>query len=167
MEFLVDIDTLKEYSYIQSNVNTETLTITLKRVQDRYIEPAVGSSLYKRLLQGVKEDDLTADELELMERVLNVIYVGCDIKSATHQNWKIRNKSVGTGNDEHVNANSLNESNNLIDELKKDLAIYKNKLIGYLKDNKSKFPLYKCSSNSEDINPESKGNSYSDRISFL
>ena len=36
MEFLVDIDTLKEYSYIQSNVNTETLTITLKRVQDRY-----------------------------------------------------------------------------------------------------------------------------------
>ena len=108
-----------------------------------------------------------SDEEDLMKKVLDVIYVACDIKSATHQNWKIRNKSVGTGNDQEVNANTLNESNNLIDELKKDLSFYKNKLIGFLKDNEDKFPEYKCSENKEDLNPESKGNNYKSKMSFL
>lgn len=167
MEFLIDIQTLKEYSYIQSNVNEEALTITLKRVQDRYIEPTIGSSMYKRLLEAVENDNFNSDEEDLMKKVLDVIYVACDIKSATHQNWKIRNKSVGTGNDQEVNANTLNESNNLIDELKKDLSFYKNKLIGFLKDNEDKFPEYKCSENKEDLNPESKGNNYKSKMSFL
>ena len=40
MNYLVDIATLKHYSYIDSDVNDETLNVTLKRVQDVDLEPA-------------------------------------------------------------------------------------------------------------------------------
>lgn len=169
MEYLVDIETLKKRSYINSDVNDEIVRVTLKRVQDRYLEPAIGSPLFKRLLTGVRDSDLNTDEVYLIENyILDFLCVGCELKSSTHNNWKIRNKAVGTANDEHVNSNNVSEFNNYRDELRKDLSFYKNKLIGYLTDNDGKFPKYKeCNNKEEDIKPEKKGSNYSNKISFI
>ena len=73
MNYLVDISTLKHYSYIDSDVNDETLNVTLKRVQDVDLEPALGSQQYRRLLQGVENSDLTALEQTLMKYVLDFV----------------------------------------------------------------------------------------------
>ena len=81
MNYLVDIATLKHYSYIDSDVNDETLNVTLKRVQDVDLEPALGSLQYRRLLQGVEDSDLTALEEKLMKYVLDFVYVACELKS--------------------------------------------------------------------------------------
>ena len=167
MNYLVDIATLKHYSYIDADVNDETLNVTLKRVQDIYLEPAIGSLQYRRLLQGVENSDLTALEDALMVYVLDFVYVGCELKASNHNNWKIRNKSVGVANDENTRANSIADYNNYVDELRKDLSFYKNRLIGYLVDNKTDYPLYICTDKKEDINPESQGTNYTGKISFL
>lgn len=168
MDYLIDIETLKKSSYIDSNVNDEILTVTLKRVQDIYLEPVIGTVLYKRLLKGVDNEDLTSDEKALLVYIFDFLSVGCELKSSTHLNWKIRNKAVGSANDEHVNSNSISEYNNYRDELKKDLSFYKNRLIGYLKDNTSLYPKYtECNSNSENLKPEEKGTNYSNKISFI
>lgn len=167
MNYLIDIATLKHYSYIDEDVNDDTLVVTLKRVQDIYLEPAIGTSLYKRLLQGVEDNDLTVLEEALMKYILDFVYVGCELKASNHNNWKIRNKSVGVANDENTRANGIAEYNNYVDELRKDLSFYKNRLIGYLMDNKSDYPLYICTDKKEDINPEGQGNNYKSKISFL
>lgn len=168
MQYILDISTLKKRSYINSDVNDETLIVTLQRVQDRYLEPVLGSLLYKRLLEGVENEDLTANEENLIDNyIVKFVCVGCELKASVHNNWKIRNKSVGTASDEHVRANGISEENNLNDELAKDLSFYRNRLIGYLKDNKTLFPLYKCSDKEEDLNPEDKGTNYSNKISFI
>jgi len=167
MNYLVDIATLKHYSYIDADVNDETLNVTLKRVQDIYLEPALGSLQYRRLLQGVENSNLTALEDALMVYVLDFVYVGCELKASNHNNWKIRNKSVGVANDENARANSIADYNNYVDELRKDLSFYKNRMIGYLIDNKESYPLYKCTNKKEDINPEKQGTNYSRKISFL
>ena len=167
MEYLVDIATLKHYSYIDSDVNDETLNVTLKRVQDVNLEPAIGSLQYRRLLQGVEDSDLTALEEKLMEYVLDFVYVACELKASNHNNWKIRNKNVGVANDEHSRANNLSQYNAYVNELRKDYSFYKNRLIGYLIDNKEFYPLYVDTDKKEDINPESQGTNYSKKISFL
>jgi hypothetical protein len=168
MQYIIDISTLKKRSYINSDVNDETLIVTLQRVQDRYLEPVLGSLLYKRLLQGVEDDDLNTAENKLIDDyIVKFVYVGCELKTSVHGNWKIRNKSVGTATDEHVNANGINEENNLNDELGKDLSFYRNRLIGFLKDNKDDYPQYKCSDKKEDLNPGEKGTNYTDIISFV
>lgn len=168
MEFLIDLQTLKHYSLIDANVNDEVLRVILKRVQDIYIHPVLGTPLYKRFLEGVENDDLTADELKLLnDYILNYLYVVCDIQASTHLNWRIRNKSVGSASDEHVRANNVPDTNNLVDNLRKQASFYKNRLIGYLKDNDTLFPLY-CSSDyysKEEIKPDNQGTSYN--ISFI
>lgn len=168
MQYIIDIATLKKRSYINSDVNDETLIVTLQRVQDRYLEPVLGTLLYKRLLAGIEADDLNSNEENLIDNyILKFVCVGCELKASVHNNWKIRNKSVGTASDEHVRANGINEENNLNDELYKDLSFYRNRLIGFLKDNKTTYPLYTCSDNEEDLNPSEKGTNYSDKISFI
>ena len=167
MNYLIDIATLKHYSYIDSDVNDETLNVTLKRVQDVDLEPALGSQQYRRLLQGVEDSDLTALEQTLMKYVLDFVYVACEIKASNHNNWKIRNKNVGVANDEHSRGNDLSQYNAYVDELRKDYSFYKNRLIGYLIDNKESYPLYVFTNKKEDINPESQGTNYSRKISFL
>ena len=167
MNYLVDLATLKHYSYIDSDVNDETLNVTLKRVQDVDLEPAIGSLQYRRLLQGVEDSDLTALEEKLMKYVLDFVYVACELKASNHNNWKIRNKNVGVATDENTRANSWSEYNSYVDELRKDFSFYKNRMIGYLIDNKESYPLYKCTNKKEDINPEKQGTNYSRKISFL
>lgn len=167
MNYLVDLATLKHYSYIDSDVNDETLNVTLKRVQDVDLEPALGSQQYRRLLQGVEDSDLTALEDNLMGYVLDFVYVACELKASNHNNWKIRNKNVGVASDEHARGNDLSQYNAYVDELRKDYSFYKNRLIGYLIDNKESYPLYVCTNKKEDINPEKQGSNYSRKISFL
>jgi len=167
MQYLVDLSTLKFYSYIDQDTNDDTLLVTLKRVQDLDLEPALGSQQYRRLLEGVENDDLTALELKLMGYVLDFVYCACELKASTHNNWKIRNKSVGTASDENVKSYSLAEYNIYRSELQKDYSFYKNRLIGYLIDNETSYPLYECTTKKEDINPEGQGNSYKGKISFL
>ena len=169
MNYLVDLETLKHYSYIEGDVNAEKLTVTLKRVQDRYIEPILGTTLYKKLLSDVENNSIIGDYITLMGYVLDCLYVGCEMKATTHQNFKIRNKYTGVADDQNGRANSVNENNNLKDELNKDFWFYKNRLIGYLKDNADLFPEY-CDNDlgkKENIKPEGKGNNYSNNISFV
>ena len=90
-----------------------------------------------------------------------------NLKASNHNNWKIRNKNVGVATDENTRANSWSEYNSYVDELRKDFSFYKNRMIGYLIDNKESYPLYKCTNKKEDINPEKQGTNYSRKISFL
>ena len=168
MNFIIDIATLKKRSFIASDVNTENLIVTLQRVQDRFLEPVLGTKLFKRLLKGVEDEDLSDNEKTLIEDyILKFVCVGCELKATVHNNYKIRNKSVGTASDEHVRSNSLNEGNALADELKKDLSFYRNRLVGLITDNEDLFEEYTCSSSSEDLDPAGKGTNYSNKISFI
>lgn len=167
MNYLIDIATLKHYSYLDQDINDETLNVTLKRIQDTDLEPALGSQLYRRLLQGVEDNDLTELETKLMVYIMDFIFVACELKASTHNNWKIRNKNVGVANDENARGYSLQEYNIYRSELQKDYSFYKNRLIGYLIDNEKSYPLYECTTKKEDINPEGQGSNYRSKISFL
>jgi len=53
--FLIDLDKLKKIGYVNKNVENNILATVLRRVQDTMLEPIIGTSMYKRLLQGVKD----------------------------------------------------------------------------------------------------------------
>lgn len=168
MNYLIDLKYLKENSYIANDVNDEILLVILQRVQDKIVEPTIGTKQYKRLLQGVEDSDLTSDEEELLGYLYKVLIVSSEIEAVTHNNWKITNKAVGRASDEHINSNGVSEANNLEDRLTKDLAFYKRRLIGYLQDNEDKYPLYfECHDNKEEIKPEKDSYSYKNNIGFI
>lgn len=154
--FLIDIYTLKEIGFTNSNVEDNIISTTLRRVQDTMILPILGTEFYKRLLQGVDDDDLTADETTLLnEYIAPCLIAAVDLRIVNHLTYEIRSKTAGTTRDEHMNPVSIPEKNQLTNDLRADYEVYRERLIGYLKDNCTTFPTYNtyvC--NYENIKPD-------------
>lgn len=154
--FLIDLDTLKKIGYVNKNVENTILTTSLRRVQDTMLEPIIGTSLFKRLLNGVKDNDLNANETILLQDYISQVLISAvDLRVCNHLTLEIRSKTVGKAQDEHITPATVEELSYLQDDLRKDFEVYRQRLIGYLKDNCDLFPEYKnyiCSH--ENIKPD-------------
>ena len=157
MSYLVNISAVKKVAFTSGNVDDTMIATTMMRIQDVMIQPILGTSFYKRLLQGVEDEDLTVDEAYLInEYLFNVIVSAIDLRIIKPLTFKIKAKTAGTLRDEHIQPLSTTERAEFEDELRGDYDVYVNMLIGYLKDNEDLFPEYKdyvCSF--ENIPPQS------------
>ena len=161
MRFLIDIDSLKKLSLIHDNVEVSAIRPVLKRSQDMYIEPILGSALYNRLLDGVEADDLTADELTLVnDYIAIVLSVACEIRMGNAITNEIRNIGLGNATDPNFQASNINGIEREKDISYKDLTFYKNRLKRFLCENAATYPLYN-STNQYGVKKEGNTNSYS------
>jgi len=144
MNYLLSVENLKKLGLIHSNTDTKLLAVAIKRSQDMYIQPALGTPLYKALLDRVETSTWTADYLTLMnDYVVPCLVAFVDYRAALLLNEKLTNKTTGRVQDENIQANSLADVNELRDQLRKDAYFYKERLIGYLKDDQAvKYPEY-------------------------
>jgi hypothetical protein len=141
--FLIDIATIKKIGFVNKNVDDPIIATTLRRVQDTLILPILGTPFYKRLLAGITDEDLTADEeLLLNDYIAPCIIAGVDYRIVNALTYETRSKTVGTSRDEHINPVTIQENLMRTDDLKRDYETYRDSLIGYLKDNETLFDLY-------------------------
>lgn len=161
MILLVDIDTIKEQSLIHDNVENDVIRVALERCQDMYIQPVLGSSLYKRLLAGVEAGDLTANEDILIEDyILKVLAISVEIKVIDMLSKQIRNTGYATTTGENFKVEEINSIERGKDMSWKDLTFYKKMLKNYLDENRLLFPLYDVFDN-YGVDKEGNTNSYS------
>lgn len=161
MRFLIDIDSLKKLSLINANVEVSAIRPVLKRSQDMYVEPILGSALYERLLDGVENSNLTANELILVnDYIAIVLSIACEIRMGNAITNEIRNIGLGNATGPNFQAANINGIEREKDISYKDLTFYKNRLKRYLCENESLYPLYN-STNLYGVKKEGKTNSYS------
>ena len=155
--FLIDIATIKKIGFVNKNVDDPIISTTLRRVQDTMILPILGTTFYKRLLAGITDDDLTADETNLLNNyIAPCIIAGVDYRIINALTYETRSKTVGTSRDEHINPVTIQENLMRTEDLKRDYETYRESLVGFLKDNKDLFTEYNnfvCSN--ENIAPDS------------
>lgn len=144
MNMMITVDNLKKLGLIHNNTDTKILGVAIKRTQDMHIQPAIGTCLYKALLQRIEDNDWDADYLNLMNNyIVPCLVAFVDYRSAVLLNEKLTNKAVGRSNDEYQNANTDTETTALRDLLRKDAYFYKERLIGFLvDDNGQLYPEY-------------------------
>ena len=141
--FLISAYNLKNLGFISQNVDDTLLSTIIIRVQDTMIEPILGTSLFKRLLAGITANNLTANEVILLnEYITPTIVAGCDVRAVKQTTYEIRNKTTGKNNDENINSVSESESVRLEDTLRKDFEFYRKRCINYLSENATLYPLY-------------------------
>lgn len=142
--FLIDLNSLKKIGYVNRNVEDNILATVLTRAQDVMLEPVIGTSLFKRLLQGVKNNDLNSNERFLLNEYVSKFLVACvDMRSINALTYEIRSKTAGKARDEHIEPVTIPENVLFSDDLRQDIEVYRQRLIGYLKDNCELFPQYK------------------------
>jgi hypothetical protein len=144
MNYLLSVENLKKLGLIHSNTDTKLLAVAIKRSQDMHIQPALGTPLYRALLDRVETNTWTQDYLDLMnEYVIPCLVAFVDYRAALLVTEKITNKTTGRVQDENIQANTLAEVDEFRDQLRKDAYFYKERLIGYLMDDQAtKYPEY-------------------------
>ena len=154
--FLIDIQTIKKIGFVNSNVENNIISTTLRRVQDTMLRPITGSSLYTRLSQGVDASDLnTNEQILLNDYILPVLVAGVDLRIVNHLTYEIRSKTVGTLRDDDITPITESENNRLSDDLRADFNTYRKTLVAYLCKNSELFPEYDDTSDTEEnIQPD-------------
>lgn len=66
----INVNTIKERSALHSNVDDKLILPEVLAAQDMYILPALGTALYNRLQDGIDNNNLTADEIDLLDNFI-------------------------------------------------------------------------------------------------
>ena len=96
MNYLLSVENLKKLGLIHSNTDTKLLAVAIKRSQDMYIQPALGTPLYKALLDRVETSTWTQDYLDLMnDYVIPCLVAFVDFKNSGRK--KVSGDRAGVG----------------------------------------------------------------------
>lgn len=135
--------TLKAESILQDSVDMKVVTPTIKDVQNMYILPILGTSLYNDISAKIIAGTLTNNDKNLLDLYITpamVWYVRMELP--LNINYKYFNKSVGVQNADNMNPASLTEIQVLMDRCKNKAEWYSERITKYLLSNQTLFPLY-------------------------
>jgi len=165
MAHLINTTNLKKLSYISSNVDDSLLSTLITRVQDTVLESILGSNLFNRLLEGVDNDDLNANETALLDNyIAPCLVASVEVRAVEMTSLELRQIGLSKVSSENVSNASESEMNRAFNSLKKDYNFYRERLIRFLKLNHTLFPeyttyyqtLYPCN-DLDIINPDKGG----------
>ena len=140
---LISEKTLKQTTFIPENLDAGYLTQPIVYAQDQLIQPVLGGKLYKRLLDGVKEDNLTENELTLLTDYIQPVMVNQVLSDIVMEiSFKVRNLGVVTTSDTNVNNASMKDCQYLQQMYADRAAFYVNRLEEYLRCNQNLFKPY-------------------------
>lgn len=144
--YFIDINSVKELSLIDENVDNKLLLPTLTMVQDIYLQKILGTPLFDDLKTKITADPTLAaypNHLALMQNYVKkvLIYYVC-MNSIYALRFRMMNKGVMVKSGENSSAADYLELKVLKDEFRMTAESYAELLTRYLKENTTTFPLY-------------------------
>lgn len=142
----ISVNSLKENSLIDDNVDAKLLNPTIVMVQDIYLQKILGTALFNDFKTKIIADDTLAaypNELALMRDYIKsvLIYYVC-MHSPMALRYRLMNKGVMVKSGENSSAADSLELKVVKDEFRMIAESYAELLTKYLKENTTTFPLY-------------------------
>jgi hypothetical protein len=148
----IDIAVLKDQSVVNENLDSKLLIPTLIAVQDVYLYGILGKNLYNELITQINAESVTALNTTLLTDyiqpyLINKVLSQCVIDI----NYKFKNKALMVGSSD--NAQPLDNSGMSLIQVKyaNFAESYRGKLVDYLVENSTDYPLFKCVKNYSEI----------------
>ena len=117
--------TLKQESILQDNVDMKVVTPTIRDVQDFYILPILGTSLYKELQEDIRNSTLTDLQKGLLDDyIIPTMVWYTRMELPMNMNYKYFNKSVGVQNADNMNPANMDEILMIMDRAKNKAEWY-------------------------------------------
>lgn len=139
----ISADTIKERSGLHYNVDEKLIKPEIKTSQDMYILPALGSALYNRLQDGISCNNLTCDEKTLLDDYVAdtlVNYVLSELPQGL--SFQFYNKGLVRKSSDNTDMPSMQDLIDIANRYRSRAEFYKQRLIKYLKQNQTLYPLY-------------------------
>jgi hypothetical protein len=158
---LINEQVFKDRNLVHANVPLEMLTPSICAVQDLYVHPILGDTLYYKLKADKKASTLSGIYLDLVNNyILDILIYGVMadyVIDSTYQNYT---KGVTKKRDDFADSTSYDELEKISDRHKNKMDSYLQRLVNYLQNNKTLFPEY--TTESTDVNATT--NTYSPSI---
>jgi len=158
---LINEQVFKDRNLVHANVPLEMLTPSICAVQDLYVHPILGDTLYYKLKADKKASTLSGIYLDLVNNyILDILIYGVMadyVIDSTYQNYT---KGVTKKRDDFADSTSYDELEKISDRHKNKMDSYLQRLVNYLQNNKTLFPEY--TTESTDVNAST--NTYSPSI---
>lgn len=143
---------LKDRSLLQDNVDPKLIKPTIKQAQDMYIEPIVGTGLYRELQEQIADNDVS----ELNKTLLDNYITDClcwfvASEMVMSLGYKLTNKNVLKKTSENSETASISDLFDLMNYYKNKGEWYAQRITNYLCENNTDYPLYDNPGNGVDI----------------
>ena len=140
---LISEQRVKQLTNLDNNVRVEEITPFVIQAQDIMLQNRIGTKLYDRLKQGVIDDDLNANEQELLNNYAGPALAHYAVYlMLPGLKYKLVDKGVLSGASEETTQTSLEELNYLRQSVKDVAEFYEQRMYEYLCDNSTDFPQY-------------------------
>ena len=140
--------TLKQESILQDNVDMKVVTPTIYDVQNYFILPILGTSLYKDISSEIEDGTVSQKYKDLLDLYIQPTMIWyCRMELPLNINYKYFNKAVGVQNADNMNPASMDEIQMLMDRAKNKAEWYAERLTKFLLANQTTYPLYLTQTN--------------------
>jgi len=140
--------TLKQESILQDNVDMKVVTPTIYDVQNYFILPILGTSLYKDISSEIESGTVSQKYKDLLDLYIQPTMIWyCRMELPLNINYKYFNKAVGVQNADNMNPASMDEIQMLMDRAKNKAEWYAERLTKFLLANQTTYPLYLTQTN--------------------
>jgi hypothetical protein len=134
---------LKSRTPISDAIDGKQIKPVIKLAQDKFILPALGSTFYKRLQEGIENDDLSENEKNLLDNYITDALVWFTIAElVVASSFQFFSKGVMQKTSEE----SISPTKSQLDLLERKYMsngeFYKQRLIDYLRENCTMFDEY-------------------------
>lgn len=156
---LISTDYLKRLSSIEENVDNDKIIPFIIKVQDTYLQQALGSSFFYDIKNKAKTSSLNSDEEELVRSYIQPMIAEYTVyESLPFLNYKITNRAVSTENTSNSQPSNLDVIKYMRSNVKNTAEFYRARLIKHLCDYSNLFDKY--------INPDAKENLHKKNKSY-
>jgi hypothetical protein len=144
--------TLKDRSLLQDNVDPKLIKPTIKHCQDMFLEPILGTGLYREL-----QDQITANSVSVLNAKLLDLYITDTLcwyvasEMVMSLGYKLTNKNVLRKTSENSETSSLNDLFSLMEYYKNKAEWYAQRTTDYLIEYITDYPLYNNAGSGVDI----------------
>jgi hypothetical protein len=147
---------IKSRTAISDAIDGKQIKPLIKLAQDKFILPALGSTFYNRLQDGIEIGDLSQDEKYLLDNYITDALVWFTIaEMVVSTSFQFFSKGVLQKSSEESNSPSKSQLDLLERKYMSNGEFYKQRLIDYLRENCTKFEEYmNVGSGLDVINPQ-------------
>jgi hypothetical protein len=140
---LVSAKKIKSFTEVNENVDEILLLANIQIAQDLGLQGLLGSRFYAHILNAAKNSTLTGPELELLQDYIQPYLLWRATWEALPTLYmRVMNKSVIVGSTEQGNPVGTKDLNYLRNIHENRYSFYAQRMMDYLRNNPSDFPLY-------------------------
>lgn len=157
IQLFIGASYIKEFAFVDQNVDEKYIKISIEEAQTVHIREYTGSDLYNEIVSQLSNNTLTTLNRTLLETYIQPALKWWTMyEAAPFLTYKVTNKNIVRKNSDNSSGIDYNELDQFMNMITDKAQYYTNRLVLYLCENSTSYPLYENYGSGIDVIPPRK-----------